>query len=242
MSSPVILAIDASEQACSVALNLADEIIVEQANEARKHAELILPMVESVLQKASLQLQDISAIAFARGPGSFTGVRIGTAMVQGLAFSFDIPVVPISTLELLAFQAVKQKTAENILVAMDARMDEIYCAGFQYSDNQFQQVLDECVIPPEAVAEKWNQVQCDLSQSAPWFGVGSGWVFRERILNGFDAQQSKLNLVSCEVDWPAQAQFLIPLAVEKLKQGQGIKASQVVPVYLRDEVAWKKSG
>lgn len=241
MSPPVILAIDASEQACSVALSVANETVFEKANEQRKHAELILPMVESVLQKSGIHLRDVTAIAFARGPGSFTGVRIGTAMVQGLAFSFDIPVIPISTLELLAFQAVKQFNAERILVAMDARMDEIYCAGFHYVENQLQEVLGECVISPEAVAEKYSQVSRNWNSPVQWFGFGSGWIFRERILSGFDAQKTSLDLSGCEVDWPAEAQFLIPLAVEKLKRGAGIKASQVVPVYLRDEVAWKKS-
>ena len=116
-----ILAIDTSSDACSAALICGEERYLEYTVEPRAHTRLILPMVESVLAQGGIKLQDVDALAFGRGPGAFTGVRIATGIVQGLALAADKPVVAVSTLAALAQQTYVEQGAERVLVAVDAR-------------------------------------------------------------------------------------------------------------------------
>jgi tRNA threonylcarbamoyladenosine biosynthesis protein TsaB len=121
-----ILAIDTSGEACSAALLTEKGLQQRLALEPRRHADLILGMVAALMEEADLRLRDLDALAFGRGPGSFTGVRIATAVVQGLAFGADLPVVPVSTLAGLAQGQHRRQGARQCLAALDARMGELY--------------------------------------------------------------------------------------------------------------------
>lgn len=125
-----LLALETATDACSVALLHAGEILERCEIAPRRHTDLILPMVESVLAEAALDCSRLDAIAFGAGPGSFTGVRIATSVAQGLALAHDLPVVPVSCLALLAIGGAREHDAETVVPVMDARKREIYAAAY----------------------------------------------------------------------------------------------------------------
>ena len=217
-----ILALDTATEACSAAL-LDDDSIYERHEIApRRHAELILPMVDGVLAQAGLGLQDLDAIAFGRGPGAFTGVRIAAGVTQGLALGAGLPVIPLSSLATLAQGAAGRSAV--LLPAIDARMGEIYWAAYEkVQDNLVRPVAEEQVTSPEAV-----QVPVDKHV----FGVGSGWgAYRlrlEGVLNG--------QITGMDPERYPLARDMLPLAVREYNAGRCVGADQAVPVYLRDNV------
>ena len=219
-----LLALDTATEACSVALNLNGEVTERFALSPRRHSRDLLPMVESILAEAGLGLQQLDALAFGRGPGAFTGLRVATAMVQGLAYAVDLPVLPVSTLAALAQQGLREHQVTHVLSAIDARMDEVYWGAFIAKDDLMVPVTSETVAAPENVTQPTVQ--------ADWFGMGTGWGFRERLAVG---------VVDCQIQaWP-HAQDIAFLAGADLKQGKGLPAELAMPVYLRDKVALKKS-
>src|SRR5690606_23380921 len=128
---PRSLALDSSTEACSVALIDGDVLCERYIDAPREHTLHLLPMVDAVLAGRGLRLRDLHAVAFARGPGSFTGLRICLGLVQGLAFGAQLPVIPVSTLAALAQTVAQQQPGAFILSAIDARMDEVYWGLFR---------------------------------------------------------------------------------------------------------------
>ncbi|WP_163373105.1 tRNA (adenosine(37)-N6)-threonylcarbamoyltransferase complex dimerization subunit type 1 TsaB [Endozoicomonas acroporae] len=219
-----LLALDTATEACSVALNLDGEVIERFELTPRRHSHNLLPMVEDVLAQAGLSLKQLDALAFGRGPGAFTGLRVATAMVQGLAFAVDLPVVPVSTLAALAQQGLREYKAAKVLSAIDARMDEVYWGAFSESDGLMVPVAVEIVTLPENVVVPVID--------GYWFGMGTGWAFRHRL---------SATVVDCQIEaWP-RAHDIALLAAADFKRGKGLPAEQAMPVYLRDKVALKKS-
>ncbi|WP_354625575.1 tRNA (adenosine(37)-N6)-threonylcarbamoyltransferase complex dimerization subunit type 1 TsaB [Psychromonas sp. MME2] len=147
-----ILCVDTSTEACSVAVLSAtgfDTVINDQFMLApREHTNKILPTVEQVLQQAKLALADIDIVAYGRGPGSFTGVRIGISIAQGLAYGIEKNMVGVSTLQAMAQQAYKTEQACDVYAAIDARMGEIYFAHYQLQGQLMTLVNEEVVIKP----------------------------------------------------------------------------------------------
>jgi tRNA threonylcarbamoyladenosine biosynthesis protein TsaB len=225
-----ILALETSTQQCSVAL-LTDNGIRELSRMAtRAHAEMILPMVETLMEQAGLSLHQLDALAFGRGPGGFTGVRVATAVVQGLAFGLQLPVVPISDLMTLAAGAYRIHGMRNILACMDARMGQVYwCAYSALAADDFRACRSESLGTPHAVQPPDND---------NWFGAGSGFnsykeVLESRLGGVMHAQDATL--------LPA-AQDIANLARLALARGHAVSADAALPIYLRDQVAWPKSG
>ena len=225
-----IIALDTSTEACSAAL-LIDGAVSEYYEIAPQgHANRILPMVESLLAEAGLGLSAMDAIAFGRGPGSFTGVRIGTGVVQGLAFGAELPVVPVSSLAALAQGAVREFKATQVLAAIDARMKEVYWGGFRWSESTgLQPEGGECVVAPELVP---------LPDNEGWLGVGSGWMSYKEALGARVGPR----LGGIEAERFPHAQDIAVLAAAALQKGEAVPAEQALPVYLRDNVAKKKAG
>ena len=133
-----ILAVDAATEACSVALYNDGEINSVFEVCPQQHSQKLLPFIDQVLVDSGLTLSQLDGIAYGQGPGSFTGVRIGVSVTQGLAFGADLPVTGISNLAMMAQQAIEQHQAQSVVAAIDARMSEIYLACYQNMNDLAQ--------------------------------------------------------------------------------------------------------
>ncbi len=221
-----ILAIDTSSDACSAALISGQEHYLEYTVEPRAHTRLILPMVESVLAQGGITLQAVDALAFGRGPGAFTGVRIATGIVQGLALAADKPVVAVSTLAALAQQAYVEQGAEQVLVAVDARMAEVYWGAYTLADGVMQLRGEEYVLAPEAAPLP------EVTDAGAWHGTGSGWAAYAALPARFAACVSAFSAQQLP-----SAAYIAALAVSGYARGEAVSADQAQPVYLRNKVA-----
>ncbi|MBM4210168.1 MAG: tRNA (adenosine(37)-N6)-threonylcarbamoyltransferase complex dimerization subunit type 1 TsaB [Gammaproteobacteria bacterium] len=232
-----ILALDTSTEACSAALRVADRGFERYHEAPRGHAELILPMIDELLAEAGITLKDLNAIAFGRGPGSFTGVRLAASVVQGLAFGAGVGVVPVSTLKAVALRAVAGRAvagravaaaapqATHVLVCNDARMDEVYTAAFAMVGSELVALGPEQVLAP-------GLVQLPSVAGAHWIGAGRG--FRAYPALG------PLRLQALEEvfdDMLPHAVDILELAVPEVRAGRVLPPAAALPIYVRDEVA-----
>lgn len=222
-----LLAIDTATEACSAAL-YDDGAVVERYQLApREHAVLILPMVDALLAEAGLALSGLDALAFGRGPGSFTGVRIAAAVIQGLAYGADLPVVPVSSLAALAAGTARERQESRVLAAFDARIGEVYWGAYQ-ADAQGCMTLvgAEHVGPPQDVAGVPDGV---------WFGAGSGWGAYTDLLT----RRLGARVTGYDAHCYPHAADVARLALAGLAAGHAVAAERALPVYLRDNVARK---
>ncbi|WP_394202028.1 tRNA (adenosine(37)-N6)-threonylcarbamoyltransferase complex dimerization subunit type 1 TsaB [Shewanella waksmanii] len=222
-----ILALDTCTESCSVALFHQGQVIAEQADAPREHSQRLLPMVDSVLSQACLSLADIDFIAYGRGPGSFTGIRICTSMTQGLALGQDIKVVGVSTLQAMAQAAITEHGAKHVLTAIDARMGEVYWA--QFVNQQGFAVLEgkEAVCAPEAVSYQ-------LAPEDEVYLCGTGFEAYPQLQNAFAR-----GVITDSAKLP-EAKYMLPLALTDIAKGLATDVDDLAPVYLRDTVTWKK--
>jgi tRNA threonylcarbamoyladenosine biosynthesis protein TsaB len=220
-----ILAIETATDACSAALAVGDTVLERYALAPRQHAALILPMIESLLVESGLTLAQLDAIAFGRGPGSFTGVRIAASVVQGIAFAAQRPVVPVSTLAALALGARRETGSPAVLAALDARKDEVYWGAYVGSGaGEMQLQGDEVVCSPAAVTRP---------VAGDWVAAGSGWATYGAIL----MQRLGTRVVRVLPDLEPRAADVARLAVEAFVQGRTVSPEAAIPVYLRNNVA-----
>ncbi|MDY6942458.1 MAG: tRNA (adenosine(37)-N6)-threonylcarbamoyltransferase complex dimerization subunit type 1 TsaB [Pseudomonadota bacterium] len=227
-----ILAIDTASDACSAALGDENSLISRFDLAPRQQAQRVLPMVKTLLAEAGWRLQDLDALAFGRGPGSFTGVRVAASVAQGLAFGADLGVIPVSNLATLAQGEIQQSGRDGVVVAVDARMSELYFAAFRANgEGLAERVGEEHLLPPEAVSLAVDHLPADQD----WYGVGSGWsVYRESF-----PETVTDRLIAVEGDRLPDAYHMMPLAVAQWQQSGTLPPEQAIPVYLRDQVAWK---
>jgi tRNA threonylcarbamoyladenosine biosynthesis protein TsaB len=217
-----LIAIDTATERCSVALLLDDRIIERASETPRAHADLVLPMVEAVLAESGLALRQLDGLAYGRGPGAFTGVRIAVGVAQGLAYGAQLATVGISDLAAVAQQFASPDA--RILVCMDARMNEVYWGRFETSpDGLVQAVTPERVDRPEAVE----------ALDANIF-VGTGFGAYPQLGAGRKA-------TSVHGAALPHAREIARLAAVELRAGRGQPADLAQPVYLRDQVATVKS-
>jgi tRNA threonylcarbamoyladenosine biosynthesis protein TsaB len=222
-----ILAIDTSAGACSVAI-YGDGICAEEfVLSPREHTRKILPMVDSVLSAQKLRLHDVDAIAFGRGPGSFTGLRIAAGVVQGLAFGAGLPVVPVSSLAAMAqgwIGECEQPCDDTICVAFDARMGEVYFGRFKSEAGFCQLIGDELISQPASI---------DLTDLAkPIVALGSGWSYSDLLMAA--------NCLVKDNEREVRALDVAILAEQQYLAGQAVSPELALPVYLRNEISWKK--
>jgi tRNA threonylcarbamoyladenosine biosynthesis protein TsaB len=222
-----ILAIDTSTDACSAALLTDDGVLDHFELAPSRHAHLILSMIDAVLADAEVTPASLDALAFGRGPGSFTGLRIAAGVIQGIAFGLDLPVVPVSTLAGLAQAALQTKKATHVLAALDARMNEVYWGAYAPDGDEIMQCIGREIVCAPA--------QVPVPESGSWIGVGPGWAryaeeLQKRVGGG---------LTGWEGDFYPHARYIARLAGHYYSKGLIVDAAQAVPTYLRDEVAWK---
>ena len=231
MQNLTLLALDTSTEACSAALLYRGENTHINELAQRTHTKRILPMIDEILANSGLHLNQVDALAFGRGPGSFTGVRVGAGIAQGLAFGADFPVIPISNLTAMAQAAFELYQAKNVVAAIDARMNEVYFSQLVRekvrSDFgeffQWQEIITEQVCSPEQAI---NQLRDDNA-----FRVGTGWAAY--------SQFTEKNLTSSDIALP-NALYMLELARVEYLQKRTISALEIEPIYLRNEVTWKK--
>jgi tRNA threonylcarbamoyladenosine biosynthesis protein TsaB len=223
------LAIDASTEACSVALSVNGNMTSRFELCPQSHSLVLLPMIDEVLKAANCQLNELDGLIYGQGPGSFTGVRIGIGVAQGLAFSAELPVVGVSTLQTMAQQAFQLHNKKQVIAAIDARMNEVYTAYFTLDNNGImQEQLPEIVMSPSLVSQHYSAL------AVPAYGVGTGW----------DAYQVDLSALKNNENTPdilyPNANAMLAIGIKAFEAGKGQSAEHAQPVYVRDTVSWKK--
>lgn len=231
-----LLAIDTSTEYCSVAYTDGKHIIFRGKEAPREHADLVLGYVKEIFAEAGTELADLSALVLGKGPGSFTGVRITASIGQGLAFSQNLPVVGVSSLEAMAYQANRLHDAVKVIAAIDARMGEIYFGTYSFENGQIKQWGEERVVKPETISDVLSKEFLELEGAC--FGVGTGWVTYEDTLLTTMSLKDNVEL-SHSVRFP-HAIDLAMLGAERLKQGDTVAAEDFQVHYVRNEVTWKK--
>ena len=222
-----ILALDTATEACSVALLHQGNITFEDELSPRTHTQLILPMIDGLLKNAHLSIKELDYLVFGRGPGSFTGVRVGVGVAQGLAFGAELKVVPISNLTTMAEQAYQELGATEVIALIDARMNEVYFSQLIRTENGWMEKVKEQVCSPERVLV---QFQLDTDKITV---VGTGWAAYPQF-----AEQN-LPLAISEITLPS-AKYMLALAEQEIAKGNVKLVDEIEPVYLRNEVTWKK--
>ena len=229
---PYLLALDTSGKSCSVALlyqqpGQVDQLFALHETAERSHTQRLLPMVSEVLDQAGVKQQQLDAIVYGRGPGSFTGIRIAAGVAQGLSFGLDVPLIAVSTLAAMAVQAHELYPNCISLCTLDARMNEVY-AGTYGVDMQASDLVTilahEQVLSPSLVA----------IPEQPFVVCGSGMQVAD-----FPAHivgQAR----ACMPDMEPMAQHMVALGVAQLAQDKGQLPEHGLPVYLRDEITWQK--
>jgi tRNA threonylcarbamoyladenosine biosynthesis protein TsaB len=219
-----ILAIDTATEACSAALLLGDAVIGRYEESGKSHAQQILGMVNSLLAEGGVSLSMLDGIAVSIGPGAFTGVRIGVAVAQGLAFGADLRVVPVTTLEALALQAA-QRGAALIIACLDARMGEVYWGCFAADAGRGVSARGEPRVgAPELVAPPLA--------AARYRGIGRGFAAYPAL-----AALPGLDLDAADGRALPNAREMARLGALRLAAGEGVAPTSLRPLYLRDKVA-----
>lgn len=219
-----LLALETSTEACSVALQVDGRAIARFRHAPRLQTELLLPMVEEVLAEAGMTLAAVDALAYSRGPGAFTGVRIAAAAVQAFAFARDLPVVPVSSLQTLAQGALRVHGTRKVLAVFDARMDEVYAGAYECRGELMQPLAEDCLCAP---------ANLPAALRGEFFAAGNGVAVHEAAL------RAQCALTGTDATLFPSAEDVLPLALAQFAQSGGLAPELALPVYLRDEV-WKK--
>jgi tRNA threonylcarbamoyladenosine biosynthesis protein TsaB len=223
-----LLAVETATEACSAALFIDGEVLERFQLAPRIHTRLILPMIDSLLAEAALSSHALDGLAFGRGPGSFTGIRIATGVVQGIALGLELPVAPVSTLAAMAQEFFDRQASNIAFTAMDARMGEIFWGVYRRNAEGFAQLLgQESVGPADEV--DFPDV-CGV-------GIGTGWsVYQDILTDRLDGR-----IEHFEIDNLPRAGAVAVLAAQDFAEGLQVPVEQAMPVYLRDKVAKKES-
>lgn len=217
-----ILALDTSTEYCSAAVWRDGTVFDRDVHAGQSHSELVLGMVNAVLGESGTVLADLDAIAYGAGPGTFTGLRIGCGVAQGLAFAADRPVVPVGTLLALALAS----GARRAVCCLDARMKEVYHAAYERNGESWITIHEPALYPPSAVP---------ALPGNDWVACGSGFLaYREVLLAGYGAQ-----VAAVMPEAHPRARDIAALAVPICRRGEAIAPDQAAPWYLRDKVALK---
>jgi len=222
-SQLTVLALDSATEACSVALYRDGDVYEDFTVIERGHAEHLLPMIDSLLKKSGIRLDDVDLFAFGAGPGSFTGLRIGVAMIQGLAMSVDRPVTPVSSLAALA-----ARRTGDVLAMIDARMGQVYHGLFSVGEQGQPVPIGEEVVSDPADVPVPEVERLTI--------LGSGWdSYADALHDRFDAA---LHLEFVTGEHPHAAD-VARIAAHELNRDRAVEPGQALPHYVRNNVARK---
>lgn len=214
-----ILAIETSSELASAALSHNGQTIAREASGVHTHSQTLLPMVQELLAETGIMLAQCDAIAFGAGPGSFTGVRTACGVAQGLAFGADLPVVPVVTLQAMAQACRDACSATDVLVLLDARMDEVYWAQYRYQDG-WQMIVEPALSAPSGVTVDGAVLAC-----------GNGLITYASAFSGLPFVKDG------RPDVMPHAVQIAQLAQAELAAGHALNARDAQPIYLRNKVA-----
>lgn len=230
-----ILALDASTESCSVALTRNalsnDSILYRETTTPRAHAQSLLPMIDAVLSEANCALNDLDYLALTHGPGSFTGIRIALSTVQGLAYSVNLPVLCVSSLDALAVHLLTEDDSPStyLISCLNARMGEVYWAGYQCDDGGLTQLVGDAV---SSLDDFHIGLQAFTERFGAFVGCGDGWAL-PNISSGLALQTNSTASPDARKILRYLQQHDDYHAIER-------DASTLEPLYLRNEIAWKK--
>jgi tRNA threonylcarbamoyladenosine biosynthesis protein TsaB len=225
-----ILAIETSTEYCSVALWRDGVVSARSEKVGQKHSEVLMAMVDAVLKDAGCRIKEMEGIAFGKGPGSFTGVRIACGVAQGLAFGVGVNVVGVCTLQALAEASGKDK----VIAALDARMGELYLAAYRKEGDVWRTVVEPCLCKAEDAPDV---------DGGGWFGVGSGFLEGSPAPSPSPGGRGELarryfkHLSGVDALAVPLAEAVVKLAAVEFEKGNAVDAALALPLYLRDKVA-----
>ncbi len=220
-----MLALDTSSVACTVAVRAGDTLVERHEEQPREHTRLLMPMIRSALQEADMLLADLDAIVLGNGPGSFIGMRIAASVAQGLAHGAGLKIIPVSSLAAVAAEVFESTDAEQVGVAQDAHMNEVYWGLFERGDGGLpEHIGDERLQRQDIIAE--------LNEMAMVRRIAAGYGWQR-----YPSLMTLNRLFFCDesqVLYP-RAKFLLTLA----QQTDAVKPQDIAPAYLRKKVAEK---
>lgn len=216
-----LLAIDTSTPACSVALRVGQQMHERHVVEPRAHTRILIPMIDGLLQQAGLSVGDLDAVILGNGPGSFIGMRIGASVAQGLCFAAQLKVVPVSSLSALAAEVIAEHGAERVIVAQDARMQEIYVGRFRRAGDHVESEEPEVIVPVGPLPVSGNGVVS---------AAGEAW---HRYPDLLDANRAIAGRV-IDLRYP-RASYVLDLGARSLDSA--VDPTSLRPAYLRTKVA-----
>jgi tRNA threonylcarbamoyladenosine biosynthesis protein TsaB len=222
-----LLAIDTSSVACSVALQSDESIIERHEEQAREHTRLLMPMLGDVLAESGITAQDLDAIVLGNGPGSFIGMRIAASVAQGLAHGAGIGIAPVSSLAAVAVEVFRQDEVDEVIVAQDAHMNEVYLGGYERGEGGLPAPLF-----PERLQAQLPVAELDAANADRRCAAGFGWQRYPALL----AANEDLIGNRSEVLYP-RARYLLPLGEFALRNEGVVAPQDLSPAYLRSKVA-----
>jgi tRNA threonylcarbamoyladenosine biosynthesis protein TsaB len=215
-----LLAFDTSTETLFVAVQRgapgAHAPLQHQCAGGARASSALIPAIQDLLERAGLRMRELDAIAFGRGPGSFTGLRTACSVAQGLGFGAAVPVLGVDTLLAIAEEARLSEGATRVVAVLDARMDEVYWAGYVHDAGRWVQSADFSLGPPQAVS------------------VPVGWALAG---NAFAEYAGRLPAAPARISALPTARALLSLAPGLIAAGQSGPAGHALPLYIRDKVA-----
>ena len=219
-----ILGLDTSTEVCSVALKVGQEINKINIPTPREHTLKILPYINKLLKQFNIAISDLNLVCVGSGPGSFTGIRVALGIAKGIAFGLDVPVVSLSSLEVMSYSASKTHNSKYIFAAMDARMNQVYFSAFHTEKtNNIESILDERVIDPS------EALQLVLEHKSEAILVGNGWDAYEELYKNLKS------IHNAEIFFP-DAEDLINLGYLNFLSGNYTGASELDALYIRNKI------
>lgn len=218
-----LLAVDTSSNACSVALQVSHKILEKHVVKPRAHTKILLPMISNLLADGGVALKELDAIVLGNGPGSFIGMRIGASVVQGLCFGANIHVIPISSLAAIAAEAFADHDCDRLIVAQDARMNEVYLGSFEKRESGLPRPIDA-----EKIVAVGELPICGEEMAA----AGAAWTTYPELLQANDKQITSLLPITVP-----SARHLLALGAASATAGGSIAPEEVSPAYLRQKIA-----